>query len=315
MINLQKSRQVLGTEKLALRKATPRNCAPCVASTAPFPTRNATNPISRGSLLRSLTINSFPRRIPMQHALLPTMRRLAALALCALLSLAFVGCASEEPAAQTQPQTLEIGENAGDVYALSLSNSSGKSVVSMAVKLPGDDSFSANLMSSDAHLKDGEDAIVYIPRQASDDGTYVVDLKVVFGDGGVSVLHHLDLEEFSAATLLLNGKIGYVTYQGKTANRMVSTLDLQTYYYNLEDPTAAARDEAEEEEEKRRLEKLEEDLKATDEQQSADASASSDSTKATTEENEQTRVTTDDTQGMDIEDDPLEVSHEDSSED
>ena len=185
----------------------------------------------------------------------------------------------------------------------------------MAVKLPGDDSFSANLMSSDAHLKDGEDAIVYIPRQASDDGTYVIDLKVVFGDGGVSVLHHLDLEEFSAATLLLSGKIGYVTYQGKTANRMVSTLDLQTYYYNLEDPTAAARDKAEEEEEKRRLEKLEEDLKATEEQQSADAGTSSDGSKAATEENGQTRVTTDDTQGMDIEDDPLEVSHEDSSED
>ena len=56
-------------------------------------------------------------------------------------------------------------------------------------------------------------------------------------------------------------------------------------------------------------------MKATEEQQSADASASSDGAKATTEENEQTRVTTDDTQGMDIEDDPLEVSHEDSSED
>ena len=247
----------------------------------------------------------------MQHAILPTMRRLAALALCALLSFALIGCASEQPSDQTQPQTLEIGENSGDVYALSLSNSSGKSVVSMAVKLPGDDSFSANLMSSDAHLKDGEDAIVYIPRQASDDGTYVIDLKVVFGDGGVSVLHHLDLEEFSAATLLLSGKIGYVTYQGKTANRMVSTLDLQTYYYNLEDPTAAARDKAE----KRRLEKLEEDLKATEEQQSADAGTSSDGSKAATEENGQTRVTTDDTQGMDIEDDPLEVNHEDSSED
>ena len=230
----------------------------------------------------------------MQHAILPTMRRLVALALCALLSFALIGCASEQPSAQTQPQTLEIGENSGDVYALSLSNSSGKSVVSMAVKLPGDDSFSANLMSSEAHLKDGEDAIVY---------------------GGVSVLHHLDLEEFSAATLLLSGKIGYVTYQGKTANRMVSTLDLQTYYYNLEDPTAAARDKAEEEEEKRRLEKLEEDLKATDEQQAADASTSTDGAKAATEENEQTRVTTDDTQGMDIEDDPLEVNHEDSSED
>ena len=252
----------------------------------------------------------------MQHAFLPTMRRFAALALCVLFSFAFIGCASEQPSAQTKPQTLEIGENAGDVYALSLSNSSGKSVVSMAVKLPGDDSFSANLMSSDAHLKDGEDAIVYIPRQASDDGTYVIDLKVVFGDGGVSVLHHLDLEEFSAATLLLSGKIGYVTYQGKTANRMVSTLDLQTYYYNLEDPTAAARDKAEEEEEKRRLEKLEEDLKATEEQQAADATTSSDGTKTTTEENAQTKVTTDDTQGMDIEDDPIEVNHdEDLSDD
>ena len=251
----------------------------------------------------------------MQNLASLTMRRLAVFALCVFLALCLAGCATDEPVAQTQPQTLEIGENAGDVYALSLSNSSGKSVVSMAVKLPGDDSFSANLMSSDAHLKDGEDATVYVPKQGTDDGTYVIDLKVVFGDGGVSVLHHLDLEEFSAATLLLNGKIGYVTYQGKSANRMVSTLDLQTYYYNLEDPTAAARDKAEEEEEKRRLEKLEEDLKATEEQQAADATTSSDGTKTTTEENAQTKVTTDDTQGMDIEDDPLEVNHEDSSED
>lgn len=251
----------------------------------------------------------------MQHALLPAMRRLAELALCALLSLAFIGCANEELTVQTQPSTLEIGENAGDAYALSLSNSSGKSVVSMAVKLPGDDFFSANLMSSDAHLKDGEDAIVYIPRQLSGDGTYVVDLKVVFGDGGVSVLHHLDLEEFSAATLLLNGKIGYVTYQGKTANRMVSTLDLQTYYYNLEDPTAAARDKAEEEEEKRRLEKLEEDLKANEEELAAANSSTKDGTSATADANAQTTVTTDDTQGTDIEDDPIEVNHEDSGED
>ena len=50
-----------------------------------------------------------------------------------------------------------------------------------------------------------------------------------------------------------------------SANRMVSMLDLQTHYYNQEDP-AAARDKAEEEEGKRRLEKLEEDLKATDKQ-------------------------------------------------
>ncbi|WP_297154152.1 hypothetical protein [uncultured Ellagibacter sp.] len=252
----------------------------------------------------------------MQNLASPTMRRLTVFALCAFLALCLAGCATDEPVAQAQPQTLEIGENAGDVYSVALSNSSGKSVVSMSVKLPGDESFSANLMSSDAHLKDGEDAIVYVPKQATEDGTYVIDLKVVFGDGGVSVLHHLDLEEFSAATLLLNGKIGYVTYQGKSANRMISTLDLQTYYYNLEDPTAAARDKAEEEEEKRRLEKLEEDLKATEEQQAADATTSSDGTKTATEENAQTKVTTNDTQGMDIEDDPIEVNQdEDLSDD
>ena len=240
---------------------------------------------------------------------------LIALAFCALLSLGIIGCASNEPAVQTQPETLEIGENSGSVYAIELSNSAGKSVVSMSVKLPGSDTFSANLMSSDAHLKDGKNATVYIPKQPTEDGTFVIDMKVVFVDGGVSVLHHLDLEEFSAATLLLNGKVGYVTYQGKTAGRMVSTLELQTYYYNLEDPTATARDKAEEEEEKRRLEKLEEDLTATEDQQATDASTSSDGSKAAAGDDEQTLVTTDDTQGADIEDDPLEVNHESSDED
>ena len=243
------------------------------------------------------------------------MCRLLALVLCSLLLLGTIGCSSNEPAAQTQPETLEIGENSGSVYAIELSNSAGKSVVSMSVKLPGSDTFSANLMSSDAHLKDGKNATVYIPKQPTEDGTFVIDMKVVFGDGGVSVLHHLDLEEFSAATLLLNGKVGYVTYQSKTAGRMVSTLELQTYYYNLEDPTATARDKAEEEEEKRRLEKLEEDLTATEDQQATDASTSSDSSKAAAGDNEQTLITTDDTQGADIEDDPLEVNHEGADED
>lgn len=243
------------------------------------------------------------------------MCRLLGLTLCALLLLGAIGCASDETTAQTQPEILEIGENSGSVYAVELSNSAGKSVVSMSVKLPGSDTFSANLMSSDAHLKDGMKAVVYLPKQPTEDGTYLVDLKVVFIDGGVSVLHHLDLEEFSAATLLLSGKIGYVTYQGKTVGRMVSTLELQTYYYNLEDPTATARDKAEEEEEKRRLEKLEEDLTATEDQQATDAGTSPDGSKATAGDNEQTFVTTDDTQGADIDDDPLEVNHESSDED
>lgn len=243
------------------------------------------------------------------------MCRLLTLELCSLLLLGTIGCSSNEPAVQTQPETLEIGENSGSVYAIELSNSAGKSVVSMSVKLPGSDTFSVNLMNSDAHLKNGEEAIVYLPKQPTEDGTCIIDLKVVFVDGGVSVLHHLDPEEFSAATLLLNGKIGYITYQGKTAGRMVSTLELQTYYYNLEDPTATARDKAEEEEEKRRLEKLEEDLTATEDQQASDAGTSSDGSKAAAGDNEQTLVTTDDTQGADIEDDPLEVNHEGTDED
>ena len=246
------------------------------------------------------------------------VRPVAALVLAVCLACGLSACQQEQTDTASQTQTLEIGEKAEGAYCIELSNSSGKSVVSMAVKLPGEDGFSANMMSSDAHLKDGEDANVYIPKNGttSDDGSYVVDVKVVFGDGGTSVLHHLDLEEFSAATLLLSGKIGYVTYQGKTANRMVSTLDLQAYYYNTEDPTAAARDKAEEEEEKRRLEKLEEDLKANEEELAAANSSTKDGTTATTDANAQPTATTDDTQGLDIEDDPIEVSHdEDLSDD
>ena len=243
-------------------------------------------------------------------------RPLAALALAICLACGLSACQQEQTGSTSQTQTLEIGEKTDGAYSIELSNSSGKSVVSMAVKLPGEDGFSANMMSSDAHLKDGETAIIYIPTGGTTDGGYVVNVKVVFGDGGTSVLHHLDLEEFSAATLLLNGKIGYVTYQGKTANRMVSTLDLQTYYYNAEDPTAAARDKAEEEEEKRRLEKLEDDLKANEEELAAANSSTKDGTAAATDANAQTTTTTDDTQGLDIDDDPLEVSHdEDLSDD
>ncbi len=233
------------------------------------------------------------------------------------LAFGLAACQQKQTGNAPQAQTLEIGEAQDGAYCIELANSSGKSVVSMAVKLPGEDGFSANMMSSDAHLKDGEAANVYIPKNGTtgDDGGYVVDVKVVFGDGGTSVLHHLDLEEFSSATLLLNGKIGYVTYQGKTANRMVSTLDLQTYYYNAEDPTAAARDKAEEEEEQRRLEKLEEDLKANEEELAAANSSSKDGSTAS-DSNAQTATTTDDTQGLDIEDDPIEVSHdEDLSDD
>lgn len=233
------------------------------------------------------------------------------------LAFGLAACQQEQTDSAPQTQTLEIGEAQDGAYCIELANSSGKPVVSMAVKLPGEDGFSANMMSSDAHLKDGETANVSIPKNGttSDDGGYVVDVKVVFGDGGTSVLHHLDLEEFSSATLLLNGKIGYVTYQGKTANRMVSTLDLQTYYYNAEDPTAAARDKAEEEEEQRRLEKLEEDLKANEEELAAANSSSKDGS-TSDDSNAQTTTTTDDTQGLDIDDDPIEVSHdEDLSDD
>lgn len=248
----------------------------------------------------------------MPSASLRFTRPLAAFALAICLACGLSACQQEQTDTASQTQTLEIGEKTDGAYSIELSNSSGKSVASMAVKLPGEDGFSANMMSSDAHLKDGETANVYIPKNGttSDDGGYAVDVKVVFGDGGTSVLHHLDLEEFSAATLLLNGKIGYVTYQGKTANRMVSTLDLQTYYYNAEDPTAAARDKAEEEEEKRRLEKLEDDLKANEEELAATNSSTKDGAAAATDANAQTTATTDDTQGLDIDDDPLEVSHD-----
>lgn len=235
---------------------------------------------------------------------------LAALAIVALCVLS--GCVSADESdapdeggssqSAVEP-AIEIGEKSADALAFFVSNSSGQSIVSFAVKLPDADSFTANMMSGGAHLKDGGQAMVYVPRASSSEDSYIVDVKIVFANGGTSVLHHLNLMDFETMTILLEGKIGYVSYQSKAAGRLVSTLDLQTYYYNVEDPTAAERDKLEEEEEKRRLEKLEEDFKATEEEIAAQASANG-SAAATDAQ------TTEDTQGADIEDDPLEVSHE-----
>ena len=242
-----------------------------------------------------------------RRAILAVAAVLAFAALCALS-----GCASADEGEapdrdgsfqSTVESSVEIGDKSADSFAFSVLNSSGQSIVSFAVKLPGADSFSANMMLNGVHLKDGGQATVCVPRTLPLEDPYIVDAKIVFANGGTSVLHHLDLMDFETMTILLEGKIGYVSYQSKAAGRLVSTLDLQTHYYNVEDPTAAERDKLEGEEEKRRLEKLEEDLKATEEEFAAQASENGNA--AVTD-----AQTTEDTQGADIEDDPLEVSHE-----
>lgn len=220
-------------------------------------------------------------------------RILVALLAALLLCIGLASCQGEQKANTTTPTKLEVGTK-DNAYALELTNSSGKSVVGISLKLPGEETHGANLLSSDQHLTNGETATIYVPKGQKTDGEYIVEIKVTFVDGGVSNLHYLDMEDFSAATLLLKGKIGYVSYQSKTTGRNVNTLELQTYYYNLEDPTAEARDAAEEEEEKRRLEKLEEDLKSYEE--------TSGNTSNTTNEAEE------EVQDNDLEDDPLETN-------
>lgn len=232
-------------------------------------------------------------------------RILAVVLATALLCVGLASCQSEQKETTATSDKIEVGTN-DNAYALELSNSSGKSVVGIAIKLPGEETHGANLLDSSHHVANGESCIVYVPKGEKTDGTYIVEIKITFGDGGVSNLHYLDMEDFSSATLLLQGKVGYVSYQSKAAGRLVNTLELQTYYYNLEDPTAAARDAAEEEEEKRRLEKLEEDLKSYEE-----ASNTANSTTNGTSNSATNEADNDEIQGSNVEDDPQEYESDD----
>lgn len=215
----------------------------------------------------------------------------AAAVSAAVLGLGLSACQEGEGGSFVGEEELVVGVPDESSFVLRIANGAGKSVAGFAIKLPGEQTFSSNMMASDDRLPNGESCTLYVPKVAVAGDDYVVEIKVTFNDGAVSVLHHLDLTEFDACTLLLSGKVSYVVYQGKTAGRSVSTLELQQYYYNLEDPNAAARDAAEEEEEKRRLEKLEEDLE----------NAEADSSKSTDE----------DVQGSDVEDDAVEYESDD----
>ena len=222
------------------------------------------------------------------------------------LCFGMVGCQSEGNTNTEKAETMVIGEQTSNTYTMSLSNSAGKSVTSMVWRVEGTDTFSSNMMSSDKRLANGETATICIPKGTITNGEYFIDLKVVFSDGSTSTLHHLDLEDFESCTLLLKGKVGYVTYQSKAGKRMVSTLELQVYYYNLEDPEAEARDKAEEEEEKRRLEKLEEDLKSAEEETANTTNSSNTSSSTSSDTSNSNEAANNEVQGSDVEDVPLE---------
>ncbi|MDO4182223.1 MAG: hypothetical protein Q4E12_01245 [Coriobacteriia bacterium] len=245
----------------------------------------------------------------MKQKTAPLSIALIAALLCCMLALC--GCQQTANQSNSADEELAIGEQTGNCYPLKLTNSTGKSVSGIAIKQPGEETHSANMMPSDARVSDGKTCIIYIPKTTqTTDGAYLVEIKITFITGLVVNLHYMDLEDFSEATLLLSGKIGYVTYQSKTAGRLVNTLELQTYYYNLEDPDAAARDAAEEEEEKRRLEKLEEDLKRSEEEAANAATNSENSTS-----NSEGTKAEENVQGLDVEDDPLEFDYDFSGND
>ena len=215
------------------------------------------------------------------------------------------GCQSQDGNTGQAAQTMTIGEKQGDAWELSVSNSSEKSIVGLAIKYPGEETHTTNLMTSDQRIANGESATLLVEQRGDTSGeAYYVDIKVTFVDGLVSDLHHIDMKDLSQVTVYLKGKIAYVMYESKAAHGMVSTLELQTWWYNYEDPDAAARDAAEEEEEKRRLEKLEEDLRSYEESVS-NTSASNTSASNTTNETEE------DVQGADVEDDPQEFESDD----
>ena len=222
---------------------------------------------------------------------------LLAIALCVVLG----ACQNDSASNTNASDEFTVGTKDDNAFVLKMTNSSGKSVSGISLKLPGEENHGVNLLEEGKHLANGETATIYIPKQGTIGSEYIVEIKITFNDGIVSNLHYLDLMDFNECSLLVSGKVAYVTYYSTAAKRNVSTQELQEYYYNLEDPEAAARDAAEEEEEKRRLEKLEEDLKSFEESTSNTSNAS----------NTENEAENDEIQGANVEDDPQEFESDD----
>ena len=150
-------------------------------------------------------------------------KRLWGLVLAAAMCMAVAGCGQEAAeTATTEPQYQVIGTEAEGAYDILLKNSIGQDVTGISVKTSDEEAYPANMLASDAVLKNGETAEwFYMPEEAGETegvGEKDVALNVVYqvqitlADGTVYELSSLGMDD-----------VVFAKYTSKASGDTVST--------------------------------------------------------------------------------------------
>ena len=162
-------------------------------------------------------------------------KRVWGLVLAAAMCMAVAGCGQKEAeTASTEPQYQVIGTEAEGAYDILLKNSIGQDVTGISVKISEEEEYPANMLASDAVLKNGETAEwFYMPEEAAETegvGEKDVALNVVYqvqitlADSTVYELSALGLDDIDKnAELCLEDDVVFAKYTSKASGDAVST--------------------------------------------------------------------------------------------
>ena len=162
-------------------------------------------------------------------------KRVWGLVLAAAMCMAVAGCGQEEAeTATTEPQYQVIGTEAEGAYDILLKNSIGQDVTGISVKTSDEEAYPANMLASDAVLKNGETAEwFYMPEEAGETegvGEKDIALNVVYqvqitlADGTVYELSSLGMDDIDQnVELCLEDDVVFAKYTSKASGDAVST--------------------------------------------------------------------------------------------
>lgn len=155
--------------------------------------------------------------------------------LAAAMCMAVAGCGQEEAeTTTTEPQYQVIGTEAEGAYDILLKNSTGQDVTGISVKTSDKEEYPANMLASDAVLKNGETAEwFYMSEEAGEtEGVgekdaalnVVYQAQITLADGTVYELSSLGLDDIDQnVELCLEDDIVFVKYTSKASGDAVST--------------------------------------------------------------------------------------------
>lgn len=155
--------------------------------------------------------------------------------LAAAMCMAVAGCGQEEAeTTTTEPQYQVIGTEEEGAYDILLKNSTGQDVTGISVKTSDKEEYPANMLASDAVLKNGETAEwFYMPEEAGEtEGVgekdaalnVVYQAQITLADGTVYELSSLGLDDIDQnVELCLEDDIVFVKYTSKASGDAVST--------------------------------------------------------------------------------------------